>query len=711
MRTELELMEKIEKYLSNELSAADKRTFEEQLAADPALQEQIKLQQETMKGIERASLRKQVEDAGSRFRWKNLRNWGLGGLVVIAVVVAILVYKLSNDHRVEPVDLNTSGYGKGADSLQLPPLNEAGDSVWTTADSFLPPQVFLLNASKDTIIETRDGIVLSVPGNGFLSASGEVVKGSIQLIVKEAMDAASIMKAGLSTMSGDRTLETGGMFFIDARQGKQILKINPDNAIYAAVPADTIKPGMMLFKGERTAKGNIDWKNPTPIIHSLVTVDIQSLNFYPPGYLDSLKAWGYNVTDKKFTDSLYYSFAGMFQQRAVVAMADTSFSDDVTGEVQTKGDSVIRDTSYRPLYDFNYADCAINPASVKAFWNEKFQNTFIATREFEERMKYIHELGQKEVIDEYMNNLDKDLSYVDSLIVADHSRGSTIRLIRKFEEFASRRDGKVMGGTSNAVKLAAYFKKKTKAYTDAISKAQRAFWDKQASLDRDFYQKQASFKEDSIKRMNEKFRQEFDLNLKEAYRQLDIKKYTVPVTTTGWYNVDRYVFQSVENQTTLDYTDPVTGKKAVIRYEPVAFSIDDTVSFDRLYVYLFSDKLSTYVRLDETNGVFSGKLNELMNYNMAVVAYKNDKPYFCFMKNVQSKTYTGIRLSSTTETELKKQLNTIASKSQLQELRKEQEFFRFEVKDLERQRENKNRIWLLERVRIVVFPKCYPDSK
>ncbi|TMI71650.1 MAG: hypothetical protein E6H09_12985 [Bacteroidetes bacterium] len=64
------------------------------------------------------------------------------------------------------------------------------------------------------------------------------------------------------------------------------------------------------------ANGTIDWIDPKPLEHDLLPVDIKSLNFYPPDYLDSLAHWGYDIKNKAFTDSLYYSFASGFGQPA-----------------------------------------------------------------------------------------------------------------------------------------------------------------------------------------------------------------------------------------------------------------------------------------------------------------------------------------------------------------------------------------------------------
>ncbi|MEJ0083217.1 MAG: hypothetical protein WDM78_20220 [Puia sp.] len=45
------------------------------------------------------------------------------------------------------------------------------------------------------MIETKGGIVMSVPANGFLGKNGQPVKGRFELAVKEALDPASIIRA------------------------------------------------------------------------------------------------------------------------------------------------------------------------------------------------------------------------------------------------------------------------------------------------------------------------------------------------------------------------------------------------------------------------------------------------------------------------------------------------------------------------------------
>jgi hypothetical protein len=529
MRPELEIIEKIEQYLRGELNAADKAAFEKQIAADPSLKEQVNLQQDIMRGIERTELKMKIVKAGKSFKFgKSFTQWGLGGLSLVVLVGAFLFYKSQ---------AGKNEYGKNS----LPELNEQGEKLWADADRNIQAQVFTIDAAKDTVIETKGGIVMAIPANDFLDENGNIVEGKVNFTVKEALDPATMINAGLSTRSGNELLESGGMFFTDARKDGKILKINSIKGIYTEIPANEIKPGMQLFSGKRMADGTIDWIDPKPLEHDLVAVDIKTLNFYPPNYLDSLAHWGHDIKNKTFTDSLYYSFASRFAQPATtdstkemaVIYENELVSADLTDRIKT-------DTAKKlegAVKDFGAIDsipCGINPAKIKCIWNEQFQNTFIATREFEERLKTIHDIGDPSILDLYVNNLGKPLYYIDSLAALRWHMESD----NKFEDFAARRDGRVKTGSVQFEMLKKYYENKTKAYTEAVTKLQNEYWNKQAEMDGDAINKRSQHVTDSSKRMQKNYNQELDLNMKEAYRQLGRgvppTVYSCQVRTTGW---------------------------------------------------------------------------------------------------------------------------------------------------------------------------------
>ena len=540
MRNELEIIAQIERYLAGQLPADEKKAFEAELAQDPELRENLRLQQDILAAIDRTTAQTAIRRARTHWlRARYLTRWGALGLgLVIAAVVLFLLFTHHTNHGAahNPSTSNVSSIPSTPPTYagdSLPPVNESGDHRWAAADSNIAAQTFWVNAATDTVIETTGGILFSVAAGTFLDRSGAAIKGTIELIVKEALDPATIIKAGLATRSsyGEQSLlETGGMFFLDARKNGQAVIINPNRAIYAQIPTDSVRGRMELFTGRRMADGTIDWVKPQPLNHDLIPIDINLLNFYPPHYLDSVAKWGYNSGDKKFTDSLYYSFARFFSGSdsaetgtgtvtIIHGLVDDSSNIGRVDTIITPRDSTIplkKDYPPTPKADSIPTYCGINPAKIKAIWNTDFQNTLISTRAFEKRLALIHQSGDNSLLDLYVDHLDKDLCSIDSLAAA----ASTGKTRQQFLRFAARKDGKVKNGIIQLDLLRKYYQNKAKAFMEAITKTQNDFWNEQNRLDDLAAAKQITHLGDSIKRASQNIDEEFRLNLKSAYAQL-----------------------------------------------------------------------------------------------------------------------------------------------------------------------------------------------
>jgi hypothetical protein len=337
------------------------------------------------------------------------------------------------------------------------------------------------------------------------------VTGRILLILKEALDPASIMTAGLSTRSGTQTLSTGGMFFVDARQDYHVLHMDTTRPIVVQIPASGDQRNMQLYKGRRLPDSTIDWVDPRPLEHGLVAVDPQLLDFYPPKYLDSLRKWGYNSHDRRFTDSLYYSLAAIFH--AVPAQAEAAPKD----QAEPVRDTVapITDSSHGPYY--HPRPCGINPAKIKTIWAPEFKNTLIATREFEQRLHWLHRAADADkLLDLYITHLDWNLSDIDSL-VATQSVGEQRDI---FGYYARLHDGKVNNASPQFRQLAEYYTKKAHAYSEAITKTENEYWNHQAYLDSIATGKRIQRAADANQREMKNYGEEFLVNLKETCRQL-----------------------------------------------------------------------------------------------------------------------------------------------------------------------------------------------
>ncbi|AEV97191.1 hypothetical protein A4D02_17510 [Niastella koreensis] len=657
MRNELELLATIEKYLNNEMTAGEKAAFERELSADAQLQEAVTLQQEVMKGIDNLIVKQQIKQARKRFyRNRNFTRWGLTGLVVVIAIVSILYYRKQHHHT----------YNEN----QVTAVSAGGDEK-------LPSQAFLVHAGSDTIVETKGGLVIQVPANGFLDENKQPVQGDIELTIKEALDAASIMGAGLSSTSGNELLESAGMFQVNAQQKGKMVSINPAAGLRIELPTDSLLPGMKLFKGNRLPDGRIDWVDPKSLEQDLTPVDILSLNFYPPGYLDSLAKWGYESHNKKFTDSLYYSFSILFQQEGENIGTRYQISDST------------------PLYEHPQQACGINPAKIKAIWNNKFQNTLLATRQFEERLAYIHQSNDNSVLDLYINNLDKNLSAID-FMAAQLVSG---KLKKQFLAFTARHDGQVKISSALGQKLRQYYETKSRLFMEAVAKTNREFWEQQAKLDELAAEKKGAHEKESRERTSRVYAEELKVNLKSVYGQLgydtsitprmpNSKVYKIDIIITGWYNVDRFVKDVTASRTTGSYTDPETGKTATIKYQPVSFQINKPEQYDTLYVYLLPDKLNSFIRIPQVNGQYLGKLNELLQYKLVCIAYKNGEPFYYSRPAIEAKSYWGIELSAVTQPELTRLLNQEGGAQLQTDVKKEMEYFRFCQNDLKRQKRN-----------------------
>lgn len=725
MRNELETIEKIEQYLSGGMSAEETAAFQRQLTEDPGLLEQVRLQQEILSGIERTAWKEKIGRARTRYHFRQRLfkggTWGMGAIILCAALTWWLV---ATRHIVPGTTASLST----RDTMLAPMLptlpqdkpNTPQDTVFNSKGAILPPipasQTFLIDGARDTVIETNAGIVFSIPAGTFLQDNGRRVTGPLQLMVREALDAASIIRSGLSTMSGDQLLETGGMFSIDAGKDGMPLKIDSTRGIYAEIPTDSVKPGMQLYTGKRKTNGTIDWVNPRPLEHDLVPVDILSLDFYPPDYLDSLRHWGYDSRNKKFTDSLYYSLAALFGAKSdsgyitvqIEPAPERKFTDTV----------VRRDTFIPPPPPLPI--CGINPAKIKAIWNAHFQETLLATREFAERIPWIHRTANGAILDLYVDMLNRPLSDIDSVAAGMLKGKRNANLRERFLSFYRRHEGRVRTKSAAFDRLGEYYRQKVKVYTEAITRTEKEYWDKQAALDRVANERTAAHEADSVARVTKNFEDELKLNVATVCRQLgyDPKAferppakavYSVTLRVTGWCNIDRAVYQSTADRTSMQWTDDQTGRTAHIDYRPVSIGIAQQNSFDRVYVYLVPDQLSSFMRMQEINAKFVEKLNGSITYTLICLAYKKDQAFYAYQQDLQGGDHPPVTLNPIGQKELDRQLNVFSKQKLLAEVQKETIYFRQNIADQARRQRNHELEQLRLRLIVMLFP-CVVDE-
>ncbi len=784
--------ELISRYINNELSVIEKTAFEADLQTNPQLKKEYDLQLQVVQGAKRLGLKQEIK---SSFKKTKTQKFLKKAVVTIALTLAVigivlLVKKIAN---------------KSPNHI-LHELNEQGTSNWSEADKILEAQVFTINPERDTIIETQHGTVISIPAHSFVNKQGVAAELPIDLEIKEAMTPSEIMKAGLSTTSNGKLLETGGMFYINARNGEDNLTIDKSKPLNVNVPVNNTKNDMMLFKGERKADGTINWIEPKAMKKKLSTVDILKLDFYPEHFLDSVKAFGFNNKNKILTDSIYYSYSRdcslenyayptevVYESadgtitKSIVSGSGFSMSDGkqvfyqncamchsmdakkITGPGMAglsgripKGDWLERyilnnqklikegdvyankiyneSGSGMPIYErvLNYQELhalieyltqkdnivvdyttrdsiseetfcpEINPAKIKAIWDKKFNHTILATKEFEERLKVIFTTCDPRILNLYIKNLTHPLYEIDSIVATILSG----ELKTKFLNFYNRKDGGVDITDDQSKKLQVYFEEKKTIYTNAVNKALQKMYadeDLKRQIANDEKTKHNNFEEI---RKSQTFSEELEINMDEAYRQLGKKRpKALPVDNylsgsiaqTGWNNVDKYVIESTTNRTTLDYKDPETGKKAIIKYEPITITINDVKKYDKVVCYMIPDKLSSFQLLKNTNYVFKENLNELMNYTIIAIGFKGNSTYYHEIKLAKAQAYA-IDLSSISAKDLDEKLNVNFPLNQQQDLSKDINYQLFEAKENSRSLKIQQREEIRYRLERVVFP-------
>jgi hypothetical protein len=233
-------------------------------------------------------------------------------------------------------------------------------------------QSFELNLQGDTLLQTKSKALLIVPQCAFLLNGKAVENKLVKLQFVELYKPADFTKTHLQSITDKgELLESAGMFHIQAMTSdNQALEINPACAPLLRYGSNDIIPNLQLYKGVLD-DGQVVWTKPTPLEKWLVPIPMKQLNFYANSNKSRPINW--EQTKHKKPKALFIQDAG------------------------------------------NLLYCGLKNEFVDTLYSSVLENTLIATKEFEMRMRFIHQSCSKEVLLIYLTGLDKNLYELDSL--------------------------------------------------------------------------------------------------------------------------------------------------------------------------------------------------------------------------------------------------------------------------------------------------------
>jgi cytochrome c2 len=741
---------KIDSYLRGYMNEDGRLQFEQELLTNNALREEFELQRDLEESIKRNYLRSVVENIAKRYHL--MKKLYFSGILLLSISVIFLLgifvwNKLNN----QPT-LDESRFEELSISLSEKPLIDNLEDE------------FFIWKGLDTVVLSKSGVLLSVPENSFL-LNGKLYRGQAIVQWQEALDGATIMKSGLSTVADGNLLETQGMFSFRAHTPEgQLLDINPETGIYVQIPVEEHKEGMRLYDGVKNEDGIINWVNPEPLMKIPVPVDMSNLDFYPVGYEDSLNSMRLRK-DKRFRDSLYLAMETgfvpnydlgkkLFESKCATChkIGENSTGPDLrgvrnkwmrAGEPKEMLYTFVRDwslaceqsvyakkiaswsptapTKFTELTDceiesvFKYvddssydlaieSDCGhfefIYPSKVLAFWNKKFNNTLLATREFERRMSSVHATCRNEVLDVYVKNLHLPLTELDKKV---KEMGYP-----EFAQFEAEYVGALNPNNPHLKNLQKFYAVNTQQLRSQAQflkdqeQRKREKWDKEMNDGRIKEQNRTAT------RKSQALQEEYKLNYDNVIKQFGGTIGTVIYGNSPIKNIDRQVMEATMARETTEIIDPATGKTTTITYNDFGFEVDNHIAYDKLYAYLFPSKFNSYERITGNQGKFDYPLNDDVLYDVAVIGVNENGFYYFQQTKLNSGDLGKVTLTKVSEEKLDASINQL-NKLRLKKPMPIKDELNWLFKEQADYVEKKNRMKQArfeEKIKKIIFP-CY----
>jgi hypothetical protein len=445
-------------------------------------------------------------------------------------------------------------------------------------DSLRPAiQTYTIKGDRDTLLVGQNGTTLTILKNTFVNSQGQLAK-KVSIDLVEINTISDIINANLQTTSGDKILQTGGMFFIDAKENNKSLAVAEGKLVYVEVSSNYKDTQMKIFDGKFDDNGKIDWIKSGKLENNLIPIPLNFLNFRIGGW-----------------------------------------------------------------------ECSLSEKQIKSITTSEIENTYIATREFEQRAivlnfascEQYNALSQK-LLKIYTANIKKPLFYSDSL-AADYILKNYKEQIDTNRKFDFDEVGWI---TSFYQAFTAFSKERL---TNVINFDNLGITE--STTMEELHAK--GYSESDAEKYIAFFKQrEQIIKSRESEKQTSrLASYSFSITKLGWVNVDRFIDdKNTESSTFLvqikskDTLDFISVSLVIPSYSVAVFSIHNDGN-----LFSFTKKNDGYRTLPVGEDAI-----------IVAFSYKDNKPYFGKQKiKIPKDGQIDLALTTSTENAIKQNINKL----------------------------------------------------
>ncbi|WP_291721336.1 c-type cytochrome [Bernardetia sp.] len=375
-----------------------------------------------------------------------------------------------------------------------------------------PPQEFIINTEKDTVIFGKSGTLLAIEAGTFTDENEKILKGNLTLKLKEALSLSEMLEHKLTTQTTDgQVLQSGGMIELTAKTDKKG-KINISKPIHAEIPTLKKDGNMAIYKGVQSSENTpVRWKKEKELENWLTEIPLEKLNFFPKNEISNNEQATIYIPVDKATKSKIEELSREY--RVVLVNKKPDISENIFHLVQNDfimQDSIALSDSIAALPKNGEGRiCGISKYILEGLSDKKFQGTFVSTYEFEKRVKAMNECCGNDLMAIYLKNLDKNLWEADKAAAEYLTKNKKCRAY-VFEEFAKEKATKVKPQDKVNRALQKYidklFRNKEKAW-EKFRKNYDKWEEKRQELQTDITEKM-----ENERRFAERLNYSFDLN-------------------------------------------------------------------------------------------------------------------------------------------------------------------------------------------------------